>query len=78
MKDNDRIEDPYYHRPTSKYDWHRKRNPAGFDDVYVERTDENGICDTCGRACRLYIRWNRGYLREDDAPQLVCKACSKE
>jgi len=63
---------------TSEYDGNRDNNPAGFDMVYVERTEWNGICDTCGRACRLYIRWNRGYLREEDVPKQVCKACSSE
>lgn len=46
----------------------------GFDDLYVERTDEHGICDLCSRGCRLYFVWNRGQLRES-LPYLVCSTC---
>lgn len=46
----------------------------GFDDLYVERTENNGICDLCSRGCRLYLVWNRGQLRESD-PCLVCSTC---
>lgn len=46
----------------------------GFDDLYVERTGEDGICDLCSRGCILYLVWNRGQLRESD-PVLLCSGC---
>jgi hypothetical protein len=53
----------------------RLLSDIGFDDLYVERTENHGICDSCSRECRLYLVWNRGQLRESE-PVLVCSTCA--
>lgn len=49
----------------------------GFDDLYVERTDDHGICYLCERDGVLYLVMNRGQLRETNAYYL-CSTCTNE
>lgn len=60
----------------NRFRFRRMHSGLGFDDLYVERTENNGLCDLCSDERRLYIVWNRGQMRESEQ-RLACSTCVK-